>query len=106
MISRHHNPANRKQSREDSAECDLYATAAIRYNSQPISCVTKGFQRGRNMSGKPIIGIPCYQDTFPQGQRPRFVQYQTYVKAVEAGGGIPILMPLMMGDDLRTVFDR
>ena len=58
------------------------------------------------MSGKPIIGIPCYQDTFPQGQRPRFVQYQTYVKAVEAGGGIPILMPLMTGDDLRRMLDR
>ncbi|MBX3083194.1 MAG: gamma-glutamyl-gamma-aminobutyrate hydrolase family protein [Anaerolineae bacterium] len=58
------------------------------------------------MSGKPIIGIPCYQDTFPAGQRPRLVQYQTYTKAVMAGGGIPMLMPLETGDDLRTLFDR
>jgi putative glutamine amidotransferase len=58
------------------------------------------------MSSKPIIGIPSYQDTFPVGQRPRLIQYQTYIKAVEAGGGIPILMPLTTGENLQALFER
>lgn len=58
------------------------------------------------MIDKPLIGIPCFQDTFPQQQRPRFVMYHGYVKALEAADAVPILLPLPTGEALETARSR
>lgn len=55
-------------------------------------------------SAKPLILIPSsVQDL----ERKRFALAQTYVKAVLAAGGIPILAPVTMPtDDMRAVYDQ
>jgi putative glutamine amidotransferase len=58
------------------------------------------------MVEKPLIGIPCFQDTFPPQQRPRFVTYHGYVKALEAAGAVPVLLPLPTGEALETARNR
>jgi putative glutamine amidotransferase len=58
------------------------------------------------MSTKPLIGIPCYQDILPPTQRPRFWMYQTYARALEAAGALPVLIPLLDADTVGALFDR
>ena len=43
---------------------------------------------------KPLIGIPTYRESLSQELRPRFMLYQTYVKALAAAGAAPVLIPL------------
>jgi putative glutamine amidotransferase len=58
------------------------------------------------MTAKPLIGIPCYQEHTQRGQRPRWAQVQTYSSAVQAAGGLPILLPLVTGHALREMCQR
>lgn len=56
---------------------------------------------------KPIIGIPCHTEKSPQGAYPpRFSMGQSYVRVIEEGGGIPLLIPSMEEDNLYQVFRR
>lgn len=58
------------------------------------------------MQHKPVIGIPCYQETPHSNGRPRFMQLQTYTSAIIAAGGIPVLLPLQDRDALVTLCSR
>ena len=58
------------------------------------------------MPTKPIIGVPCYQDMLPPTQRPRYWLYQTYIKALEAAGAIPVLIPLLNSETVAALADR
>ena len=57
------------------------------------------------MIQKPLIGIPCFQE-FPVHQRPRFMMYHGYVKALEAAGAVPLLLPLPTGEGLELARNR
>jgi putative glutamine amidotransferase len=58
-------------------------------------------------TGKPVIGISTIDDHDAAGMHaPRFSLNQSYAKAVEAAGGIPILIPQIEEvDSLRRVYD-
>jgi putative glutamine amidotransferase len=48
------------------------------------------------MADAPLIGIPTLSDDAAPGRRPpRFSNNQAYTQAVLAGGGVPVLIPLM-----------
>jgi putative glutamine amidotransferase len=55
----------------------------------------------------PIIGVPTIDDNDKAGvHSPRFSNNQTYVKAVEAAGGIPILIPQLEDVEmLRRIYE-
>ncbi len=55
---------------------------------------------------KPLIGIPCFQDTFPAQQRVRYVMLQTYTDALEAAGAIPVLLPLLASEAIASMLSR
>jgi putative glutamine amidotransferase len=56
---------------------------------------------------KPMIGIPCYQETLTQELRPRFTLYQPYVQALAAAGAAPVLIPLALDQEAnQTLFAR
>jgi putative glutamine amidotransferase len=44
---------------------------------------------------RPVIGIPCHADFRAASKRPIYGNNRTYVHAVEAAGGLPILIPLL-----------
>ncbi len=54
----------------------------------------------------PVIGLPTLE--IPSGQKPaRFGINQAYVRALEAAGAAPVLIPLLDEPDrLRAIFDR
>jgi putative glutamine amidotransferase len=56
----------------------------------------------------PIIGITCTQIDPPEDQgRPRFGLSETYVRAVAAAGGAPLLIPLLTEREmLRALYER
>jgi putative glutamine amidotransferase len=55
---------------------------------------------------KPLIGIPCR--SIPDGKRNlRFGILAAYTRAVEVGGGAPVLIPLQLEEEtLRSIFAR
>jgi putative glutamine amidotransferase len=54
----------------------------------------------------PLIGIPSRRDRSSRGS-PVFAQKQTYVEAVKAAGGAPVLIPLNLDDGaLRAIYER
>lgn len=55
---------------------------------------------------RPLIGIPVAQDTYPPGQRPRSILYQTYTNALEAAGAAPVLLPIAERDTLDALLVR
>jgi len=61
---------------------------------------------GRTM-GAPIIGISTIDDHDAAGMHaPRFSLNQSYAKAVEAAGGIPVLIPQIEGaESLRRIYE-
>ena len=59
-------------------------------------------------SERPIIGCTTYRKTVPQ-KRPIDIYglMPSYTEAIQAAGGIPVLIPLGLEDqDLETLFDR
>lgn len=46
----------------------------------------------------PLIGIPCHSGVGTESHRPIFYNNIAYIRAVEAAGGIPLLIPIL--DDL------
>lgn len=56
----------------------------------------------------PFIGIPCQSDGSNRVAKvPRFSANQSYVRCVEAAGGLPFLIPLVEREDtLRAIYDR
>lgn len=55
-------------------------------------------------SAKPLILIPA---SVQDQERKRFALAQTYIKAVIAAGGVPILAPVTLpNDDLRAAYDQ
>ncbi|MBV9690870.1 MAG: gamma-glutamyl-gamma-aminobutyrate hydrolase family protein [Ktedonobacteraceae bacterium] len=44
---------------------------------------------------RPLIGIPCRSWQNPKNSRFIYGSYQTYVHALEAAGGVPVLIPLL-----------
>jgi putative glutamine amidotransferase len=44
---------------------------------------------------RPLIGIPCRSWQNPKNSRFIYGSYQTYVNALEAAGGVPVLIPLL-----------
>jgi putative glutamine amidotransferase len=42
---------------------------------------------------RPLIGIPCYAAKRAGNFRPIYAANQTYVQAIEAAGGVPVLLP-------------
>jgi putative glutamine amidotransferase len=50
---------------------------------------------------RPLIGIPCHALIRAETGRPIYAINRSYVHAVESGGGIPILVPMM--NDLSTL---
>ena len=56
---------------------------------------------------RPIIGLTTYRKNSRDTNRPLFGLMRSYVEAVSAGGGIPLLIPLGLSDeDLLAVIDR
>ncbi len=56
---------------------------------------------------RPIIGLTTYRKNSRDTNRPLFGLMRAYVKAVTAGGGIPLLIPLGLSDkDLLTIVKR
>ena len=56
------------------------------------------------MADAPLIGIPTLSDDAAPGRRPpRFSNNQAYTQAVLAGGGVPVLIPLMADPALAAV---
>ena len=56
---------------------------------------------------RPIIGLTTYRKNSRDTNRPLFGLMRAYVKAVTAGGGIPLLIPLGLDeDDLLTIMQR
>lgn len=56
---------------------------------------------------RPIIGLTTYRKNSRETNLPLFGLMQAYVKAVTAGGGIPLLIPLGLSDeDLLTIINR
>lgn len=56
---------------------------------------------------RPIIGLTTYRKKSRDTNRPLFGIMRDYVKAVEAGGGVPLLIPLGLSEaDLQTILDR
>ncbi|EFH87592.1 gamma-glutamyl-gamma-aminobutyrate hydrolase [Ktedonobacter sp. SOSP1-85] len=47
---------------------------------------------------RPLIGIPCHAGVGAESDRPIFYNNIAYIRAVEAAGGVPILIPIL--DDL------
>lgn len=47
---------------------------------------------------RPLIGIPCHSGVGAESDRPIFYNNIAYIRAVEAAGGVPILIPIL--DDL------
>jgi putative glutamine amidotransferase len=60
------------------------------------------------MADAPLIGIPTLTDRDAQGHHPvRFSNNTAYSTAVLAGGGIPVLLPLITDRErLRTLYTR
>jgi putative glutamine amidotransferase len=59
------------------------------------------------MADAPLIGIPTLSDHDAQGRRPpRFSNNQVYAQAVLAGGGVPVLIPLIANPDRLHVLYR
>jgi putative glutamine amidotransferase len=59
------------------------------------------------MKTRPIIGIPCRQDTSSFSGRPINAQSDTYINAVIQAGGVPILIPVELDQAaLRAVYAR
>ena len=56
----------------------------------------------------PLIGIPCQSDESKRVVRvPRFSANQSYVRCVEAAGGLPLLIPLVKSEDVvRAIYAR
>lgn len=56
---------------------------------------------------KPLIGITTYRKFSRDGNRPMFAIMRDYVRAVTAGGGIPLLIPLGLDEqDLLQIMKR
>lgn len=56
---------------------------------------------------RPIIGLTTYRKNSRDSNRPLFGLMRDYVKAVSAGGGVPLLIPLGLSDeDLLAVIER
>jgi len=57
---------------------------------------------------RPLIGITClWDEPTLDTHAPRFGHNQAYARAVAAAGGLPLLLPLLTGDDLlREIYDR
>lgn len=54
---------------------------------------------------KPLIGIPS--EAYTKNERTRFGAIAQYTRAVERGGGAPVVIPLELGaDSLQAIFDR
>jgi putative glutamine amidotransferase len=56
----------------------------------------------------PLIGITCRSDESKRGTEvPRFSVNQSYIRCVEAAGGLPFPIPLVESEDvLRAIYDR
>jgi putative glutamine amidotransferase len=48
---------------------------------------------------QPLIGIPCYAAKRANSLRPLYGNNQTYVRAVERAGGIPLLIPPLVDEE-------
>lgn len=56
---------------------------------------------------RPIIGLTTYRKVSRDTKRPLYGLMRAYVKAVSAGGGIPLLIPLGLDDgDLLAIMKR
>jgi len=55
----------------------------------------------------PLVGVPAMNDLDAAGvHAPRFSNNQSYLKAVEAAGAVPILIPhLEDAEALRRIYD-
>lgn len=62
----------------------------------------------RTTSAKPLIGIPTFLDTtLPEKMPQRFAMSRPYIRALEAAGAAPILLPLDLEEaTMRALFDR
>lgn len=55
----------------------------------------------------PLIGIPSRRDLSSRSGSPVFAQNRTYVEAITAAGGAPVLIPLNLGEEaLRAIYER
>ena len=45
------------------------------------------------MGNRPLIGIPCFSTERSDSLRPVYANNQTYVRAIERAGGVPLLLP-------------
>src|ERR1700692_666183 len=50
---------------------------------------------------RPLIGIPCYAGILEGTHRPVYCNNRTYTSAVEAAGGLAVLIPLV--DDINAL---
>jgi putative glutamine amidotransferase len=58
-------------------------------------------------TARPIIGLTTYRKNSRDTNRPLFGLMRTYVHAISAGGGIPVLIPLGLADeDLLSILNR
>ena len=62
---------------------------------------------GNGHGSMPIIGMPCARD---KSQRyyglPIFIQNTTYLKAVTDAGGVPVIIPLQLSEEmLRAIYE-
>lgn len=56
---------------------------------------------------RPVIGIPCFTAKRAGTRRPIFGNNQTYVRAVERAGGVPVLIPPLPDElSMRAICDR
>lgn len=54
---------------------------------------------------KPVIGINC--DYKEEGRYPYSFTYRNYIEAIIAGGGIPLLLPIIKDkNDVEQVFAK